>query len=172
MNIAKKIFIVHFVFISACSYKQQAPLEETQIAIIKSDYKVETKALNKPATLLLEQKKEVKRARAKESPVILKLLADSEENIKQGKLNVAIATLERALRISPRDAGVVNKLAFIRFKQKKWTLAENLAKKSALLAQDNTALKKKNWVLISNIRQQKGDDEGADYAMLKAKQYN
>jgi tetratricopeptide (TPR) repeat protein len=60
-------------------------------------------------------------------------MADADESIKQGDFNVAAATLERAVRISPREAEVFNQLAYVRFKQKKWELAEHLAKKSALL---------------------------------------
>jgi len=107
----------------------------------------------------------------KSSAVIDKLLADAEESIQQGKSFEAVATLERALRISPRNPIVFYKLATVRLGQGRFKLAENLAKKSELLAEGNTALKQKNWLLIADARQQAGDSKGADFAKQKARKY-
>jgi hypothetical protein len=50
-------------------------------------------------------------------------------------------------------------------------LAENLAKKSALLAEGNASLKKQNWLLIAEDRGQKGDPAGAKAARQKASKF-
>lgn len=170
MKKIKRSFIVSLVFITACSYNQQKPSVDKQVVIEKKS-EVEIQAVKKQSSLLLVQKKEIERKAVKKSPVIVKLLADADKSVKEGKLNVAVATLERAVRIAPREAEVFNQLAIVRFKQKKWELAENLAKKSSLLAEGNAALKKKNWLLIAAIRKQKGDYKGAEYATSKAKKY-
>jgi Flp pilus assembly protein TadD len=172
MKIMKKLLIIGFILMTACSYNKERPAATKQVVMQKSEKnKVETQAVKKQNTLQLIEKKEIEKVVSKKSPVIIKLMADADESIKQGDFNVAAATLERAVRISPREAEVFNQLAYVRFKQKKWELAEHLAKKSALLAENNNALKKRNWLLIAAIRKQKGDDKGANFAMLKAKKY-
>ncbi|NOQ15948.1 MAG: hypothetical protein GQ581_02715 [Methyloprofundus sp.] len=167
----KKFLIVGFIFMTACSYNKEKPTVTKQVVTKKNSNKVETQAVKKHSSDLHVEKKEIEKKVVKKSPVIIKLMGDADKSIKLGEFNVAAATLERAVRISPREAEVFNKLAYVRFKQRKWELAENLAKKSALLAQGNNTLKKKNWLLISSIRKQKGDHKGANFALLKAKKY-
>jgi len=105
------------------------------------------------------------------SNVVIALLEQADASYAQGHLNESVATIERALRIEPRNAGLLYKLARLRFQQGQPNLAENLAKKSALLAEGNTALKKQNWLLIAKVRQQLGDHQGAAKATQKAQQF-
>ena len=171
MKMIKISLITSLVLVTACSYNDQKKLSVDKHVVREKSNKVETQAIKKQGSLLLLKKKEIEKKVVKKSPVIVKLLADADKSAKQGRLNVAVATLERAVRIAPREADVFNQLAMLRFKQKKWELAENLAKKSALLAEGDNALKKKNWLLIASIRKQVGDDKGANAALLKAKKY-
>ena len=82
-----------------------------------------------------------------------------------------MATIERALRIEPRNPLLLYKLALIRLKQGQPELAENLAKKSELLAEGNAQLKKKNWLLIAEAREQQNNQKGANTARKKARQF-
>lgn len=166
----KRNLIASFLFVTACSSNQQKSIVDTQVVIKEAD-KVEIQTVKTQSSLFFVQEKEFEKRELEKSPVITKLLADADKSVRQGALNVAAATLERAVRIAPREAEVFNRLAGVRYKQKKWELAENLAKKSALLAEGNNALKKKNWLLIASICKQKGDHQGAKYAAAKAKQY-
>jgi len=103
---------------------------------------------------------------------IQQLLADAELNYQQGKIEIAAMTLERALRIAPRHAILFYKLAALRMHQGQFLLAENLAKKSELLAVGDYSLKKQNWLLIAAAREQLGQAEKADKARQNAQRYS
>ncbi len=103
--------------------------------------------------------------------VIVALLDKAESSYQGGKLEHSISLIERALRIEPRNPLLLYKLAVIRLQQGQPKLAENLAKKSELLAVGNRPLKKKNWLLIADARMQLGDSQGAEKARHKAQKY-
>ncbi len=111
-------------------------------------------------------------SKTKSSHVVVALLSDADMSYQQGNLNESVATIERALRIEPRNALLLYKLAVIRLQQDQPALAENLAKKSALLAEGNSQLKKKNWRLIAEARELQNNQKGANAALKKAQQYN
>jgi predicted Zn-dependent protease len=104
-----------------------------------------------------------------DSPAVLALMQEANDNSASGQLDNAAATLERAIRIQPRNALLWQKLAEVRLKQNQPGLAEDLAKKSNVLAKDNKSLVGKNWSIIADARRQKGDAEGASDADSKAK---
>lgn len=106
-----------------------------------------------------------------DSPAVIALMTHADASSKSGDLETAVSTVERALRIEPRNALLVYKLASLRLEQNKPGLAEDLAKKSALLAGDDKALKKSCWLLIADARNQQGDRYGAAEAKQKAAKY-
>ncbi len=122
------------------------------------------------STILNQQNVEVK-PQAKSSNVIVALLAEADNSYQQGNVDESVATIERALRIEPRNALLLYKLAVLKVEQNEPELAINLAKKSALLAEGNAALKKKNWFLIADIYAQQGDLASANSARQKARQF-
>ena len=105
------------------------------------------------------------------SPAVVALMSHADASSQSGDLETAVSTVERALRIEPRNALLVYKLATLRLEQNKPGLAEDLAKKSALLAGDDKALKKSCWLLIADAREKQGDRYGADEAKKKAASY-
>jgi hypothetical protein len=102
------------------------------------------------------------------SPVVSALVSASNQNSKAGDLDSAAASIERAIRIEPRNATLFYKLALLRLKQSKPRLAEDLAKKSALLASTDNTLKKHCWLLIAHAREIQQDFAGAKEARAKA----
>lgn len=122
-----------------------------------------------PSVILKQQDVIIKpQSQTKPSGVILALLTDAELSYQQGQLNDSVATIERALRIEPRNPLLLYKLARIRLEQGQPALAENLAKKSELFAEGNTQLKKKNWLLIARACEQQNNRQGASIAYQKA----
>jgi len=122
------------------------------------------------STILNQQNVEVK-PQAKSSNVVVALLTDADNSYQQGNIDESAATIERALRIEPRNALLLHKLAVLKWAQEEPELAINLAKKSALLAEGNAGLKKKNWRLIADIYEQQGDLANANAARRKAQQF-
>lgn len=102
------------------------------------------------------------------SPPVGALVSAADQSSQSGNLDSAVAAIERAIRIEPRNAALFYKLAELRLKQSKPRLAEDLAKKSALLASKDTRLKKQSWLLIANARVMQQDFAGAREARAKA----
>jgi Flp pilus assembly protein TadD len=76
----------------------------------------------------------------------------AEEDMRAGDLSGAAATLERALRIEPNNAGLWSRLAEVRLRQGDKAQAEQLALKSSGLAAGNAALKARNDQIIAQAR--------------------
>ncbi len=104
-------------------------------------------------------------------PAVLALMNEAEASRTQGNFDTAVAKLERALRIQPRNAALWHELASVRLQQHKPRLAEDLARKSNTLARHDRALKRKNWELIARARHLQGNEEGAQEAEQKAQAF-
>lgn len=105
------------------------------------------------------------------SPAVVALLGEAESSSRAGRLDAAAATIERALRIEPRNASLVYKLAEVRMQQGKPRLAEDLGKKANLLSSGDVDMKRKSWLLIAEARRQQGDFQGAAEAETMAGRY-
>jgi Tfp pilus assembly protein PilF len=73
-----------------------------------------------------------------------------------GKLGSAAATLERALRIEPRNPRLWHELAKIRLRQADYSQAENLAARSNTYAGSDGDLRAANQKIISDARAARG----------------
>ncbi|QTA79303.1 Tetratricopeptide repeat-containing protein [Desulfonema limicola] len=99
-------------------------------------------------------------------------LADqAEQQMEAGELDRAFATAERAVRIDPYNAKLWNLMARIQFKQENYSQAEQLAKKSNLLAKNDRELKSLNWKIIAAVLSQQGKEDQAGDALQKAQEY-
>ena len=88
-----------------------------------------------------------------EPAVIVALLEESAASRSSGDLDNAVASLERALRIQPRNPRLWHELARVRLEQGEPALAEELARKSSALAEDNEGLITANQQLMEEARQ-------------------
>lgn len=106
-----------------------------------------------------------------QSPAVGSLVMAANENTQNGNLDSAVSSIERAIRIEPRNATLYYKLAVLRLKQSKPRLAEDLARKAAILAANDNALKKHSWLLIANARELQNNIDGAKKAKIEASKY-
>jgi len=145
------------------SKKKSKPVDpgskETKLAVIQDP------------VILKQEEVAIRPQSAQSSNVVVALLSDADMSYQQGNYDESVVIIERALRIEPRNPLLLYKLAVIRLQQGQPDLAENLAKKSELLAEGNAQLKKKNWLLIAKAREQKNDQQGANAARKRAQQY-
>jgi len=102
------------------------------------------------------------------SAAVSALVLAANQDSKSGKMDSAVATMERAIRLEPRNPTLLYKLAVLRLQQSKPAQAEDLAKKAALLASKDAKLKKHSWLLIARARELQNDEAGAKEARLKA----
>lgn len=79
----------------------------------------------------------------------------------------AAAILERAIRIQPKNPELWHVLALARLRQNQPGQAEDLAKKSNLLAKNHAAITKLNWQVIAEARRQQGNYQGSMDAAQK-----
>lgn len=99
---------------------------------------------------------------------VVALLDESDRQLKAGEFNRASATLERALRIEPRNAHLWNRLAHVRLKQGRFAMAGDMAAKSNALSGENPDLQQDNWSIIASTRRATGDKVGAQAAERRA----
>jgi Flp pilus assembly protein TadD len=90
-----------------------------------------------------------------EHVAIAGLLDSARKDASSGRLGSAAATLERALRIEPRNPRLWHELALVRFRQADYTQAESLAARSNTYAGTDSELRAANQNLISDARAQR-----------------
>lgn len=103
------------------------------------------------------------------SSAVARLHNQAKRQISAKQYNAAAATLERVLRIAPRNAELWNSLAMVRLQQKRWAMARNMAAKSNSLATANRSLQAKNWRIIANTHQAVGNEAAARKAWQRAR---
>lgn len=98
------------------------------------------------------------------SSAVVALLDSAAVKERAGKFEQAAATLERALRLEPRNAMLWHRLARLRLKQGQWRNAVALATKSNSLAREKSDLEGWNWAVIAEAKERLGDAQGAAVA--------
>ncbi|MBU1191172.1 MAG: tetratricopeptide repeat protein [Gammaproteobacteria bacterium] len=104
-------------------------------------------------------------------PAVIALLERADRQYMDQDLDSAAATLERALRIEPRNPLLWHRLASVRLDQGQIDQAMQMAAKSNSLAGSNHSLLARNWQLISLAYRAKGDLDAARSAEDKARQF-
>lgn len=105
------------------------------------------------------------------SPAVLALLERADTLARAGHMNMAAATLERALTVEPRNPFVYQRLASVRLAQGQTAQAEALAHKSNSLAVNNPFVRAANWALIAEARRVAGDFAGRRDAVVRVNEY-
>lgn len=100
---------------------------------------------------------------------VLALLTSARQQEGQGDLNAASASLERAMRIAPREPQVLYQLAQVRLAQGDAAQAEQLAQRGLSYADSRPALQASLWQLIAEAREKQGDRSGAEQARERAR---
>ena len=104
----------------------------------------------------------------KENVAIAGLMDSARSDAASGNLAGAAASLERALRIEPRNPRLWHELARVRLKQGQFAQAESVAARSNSWAGDDRSLRAENWRLIAESRRARGDNDGAQAALEAA----
>lgn len=77
----------------------------------------------------------------------------ADEQVRQGRSDLAAVTLERGLRIAPKEAMLWTQLAEIKLQQQQYLQARSLAAKSNSLAGSDTTITQKNhWIITEALR--------------------
>jgi hypothetical protein len=91
-----------------------------------------------------------------ESTAVAGLLDSARKDAAAGRLGSAAATLERALRIEPRNPRLWHELARLRLRQADYAQAESLAARSNTYAGGDGELRAANQKIIADARAARG----------------
>ena len=101
----------------------------------------------------------------KSNPAVVALLDNADQYAAAGQNSRAVASLERAIRIDPKNPVLWHKLGYLHLQEKNWVQAIAMAKKSNVLAVHDRSLQARNWQIIASARESLGDTEGSQQAM-------
>lgn len=99
-----------------------------------------------------------------ETRAVVSLMQQSASHRSRGDLSGAIAALERALRLEPRNPQVWLALAELRLAGDHARVAESMALKALALADADPDISRRAWALIAEARTTYGDTAGARQA--------
>lgn len=102
------------------------------------------------------------------NPAVLALLDRAELDSKAGKREAEGASLERALRIEPRNPWLWLQLAQVRLTQGQYAQAITLARKANSFGSRQPRLQSESWRVIGQARVAQGDSAGAEQAFKLA----
>ena len=107
-----------------------------------------------------------------ENVAVAGLMESARADAAAGKLSTAAASIERALRIEPRNPRLWQELARVRLQQAQFVQAENMAARSNSYAGTDNAVRAENWRLIAQAREARGDADGARSARESAEKFS
>ncbi|HSU75418.1 MAG TPA: tetratricopeptide repeat protein [Burkholderiales bacterium] len=130
--------------LAACAAPQPAPVESAPPAVAAPP-------VEQPAPV----PSPAPSSTAKESVAIAGLMDSARTDAAAGRLAEAAATLERALRIEPRNPRLWQELARVRLQQGDFAQAESTAQRSNSWAGSDSALRAENARIIEQARAQR-----------------
>ncbi|SFR83327.1 TPR repeat-containing protein [Marinobacter daqiaonensis] len=104
------------------------------------------------------------------SPAAASLIQQADDLMARGRTEAALSQLERAQRISPRSAQVYFKLSEAYVRMGNLGSAEQFTLKGLSLSGSNHKLQKTGWLLLADIRRERGNVAGAEQAERRAAQ--
>lgn len=99
------------------------------------------------------------------------LIERADRQLQAKEFSGAVSSLERALRIEPRNAQLWHQLAEVRVAQQQLSKAAELAAKSNRYAAGDRVLKYGNWKIIARAKRAEGNKAAAKFAEKKAALY-
>ena len=104
------------------------------------------------------------------SPAIARLIQQADEAIANNDWSNAISTLERALRINPKQAETWSRLSVANYGKQQYQQAIQMARRSNSHISNNNELKAYNWLMMSRAHEQLGDLEQSRQAAETSQQ--
>jgi predicted Zn-dependent protease len=103
-----------------------------------------------------------------DNKAVIALLDRAQADTSAGQREAAGASLERALRIEPRNPWLWLELAQVRLAEGQYAQAITLARKSNSFAGRHHRVQAENWQVIGQARAAQGDSAGAEQAFKQA----
>ncbi|MFH1019672.1 MAG: tetratricopeptide repeat protein, partial [Pseudomonadota bacterium] len=94
------------------------------------------------------------------------------QSVQAGQFNRAESTLERALRVEPRNARLWHEMAQVKYGQEDYGQTVQFCLKANSLAGRDSALIRQNWQLMAKAYAKMGKLDKAEQARMKAEAVN
>ena len=104
-------------------------------------------------------------------PATVALLNTASYQSSNGRLQAALTSLERALRISPKDPEVYRSLGEVHRRLGDFVQAEQILLKGIAVAAGQSGHLRKLWSALAKVRSESGDKAGANVAFQKSQSY-
>ena len=91
----------------------------------------------------------------------LALLQQSQRAVGEGNLDEAIAYVERAIRMNPKDPELWLRLAELQLSADHPASAAQVAQKAIALSGSGTEVQRKAWLVVADARERQGNAEEA-----------
>jgi Flp pilus assembly protein TadD len=131
--------------LAACASREPAPVEGAPPPAVSAPPVEQPAPVTPPSSA----------STARESVAIAGLMESARSDATSGRLPEAAATLERALRIEPRNPRLWQELARVRLQQGDFPQAESLAQRSNSWAGSDSGLRAENARIIEQARAQR-----------------
>ncbi len=163
MNIKLFLILIGIMILGACTKSETVRGSGNNVPVDAPGADTSSRSSNSPEVQ--------QRARSGQRSAVRALMRSSRRQVNAGNLSKGASILERALKISPRNAIIYSNLAEIHFKQNQLGDAESLALKSNSFARNDHDLLLRNWKIIAESRSLRGDTAGANKAASKVDKY-
>lgn len=138
---------------------------------IRPSFKASDNASDIVNTEVSSQPKAPEIAQAAQKPATVALLNTASYQTNNGRLRAAQSSLERALRISPKDPEVYLSLGEVHRRLGEFVQAEQITLKGIAVAAGQSTKLRKLWTALAKIRSEAGDTVGANKAFQKSESY-
>jgi tetratricopeptide (TPR) repeat protein len=159
--------LLSLMFLAACAARQPPPPPPGATQSPADDRTVQEK-VREPA----QQQRGGVQVFPLQNPAVKELLKQAEESETQGDFNAAAVSIERALRIQPRDPELLQRMAEIQLQKKDYTQALNFASRSYDSGPRVGELCNRNWRTMSVAQAALGDSRSANMAEARANDCN
>ncbi len=106
-----------------------------------------------------------------QNPATIALISTAHEQARSGSLRSAQSSLERALRIAPKDPEVYLSLGEVHRQLGEYIQAEQMVLKGIAVAAGQSRKLRSLWSALAKIRSEAGDSAGANQAFQKSQSY-
>jgi predicted Zn-dependent protease len=152
------------LLLAGCASVTQPPVPGVTAPVQQPGIQQPGEQLQQPGTAETFVIEPVQRASMSENRAVVSLLDQAQSLTDAGKHDAAGASLERALRIEPRNPWLWNELAQVRLAEGQYAQAITLARKSNSFSGGKRRVQAENWQVIGKARVAQGDSSGADEA--------
>jgi tetratricopeptide (TPR) repeat protein len=155
----------------ASSVKTQDSNAQVTALNVRPSFKASDNVNDQLEKPLDEQLKAPEVAVTEQSPATVALLNTANYQTSNGSLRAAQSSLERALRISPKDPEVYQSLGEVHRRLGEYVQAEQMTLKGIALASGQSSKLRRLWSALAKIRSESGDAAGANIAFKKSQSY-